>query len=80
MLGLLHRMAGAAGLLALAEENAIPRVLADLTGPQSKAQDVAAFHHRVADAYPHLSLPPDPGEASMTYHGAQAPHLGPVTQ
>lgn len=80
MLGLLHRMAGAAGLLALAEEGAAPRVLQDLTGPMSRARDVAAFHRRVADAYPHLQLPPGPGEASLTYHGERAPGLGPVPQ
>ena len=78
MLGLLHRMAGAAGLLALAEENAMPRILQDLTGPMSRAGDVAAFHRRVADAYPHLELPPGPGEGIVDYHGTTAPHLGPA--
>jgi len=80
MLGLLHRMAGAAGLLRMAEEGAAPRVLQDLTGPLSRAQDVAAFHRRVADMYPRLQLPPGPGEGSMTYLGEQAPHLGPAPQ
>jgi hypothetical protein len=80
MLGLLHRMAGAAGLLALAEEGAAPRILQDLTGPMSRAQDVAAFHRRVGDAFPRLELPAGPGEATVTYHGTQAPHLGPAPQ
>jgi hypothetical protein len=78
MLGLLHRMAGAGGLLALAEENAMPRILRDLTGPLSRAGDVAAFGRRVADVYPHLELPPGPGEAIVSYHGEGAPSLGPV--
>ncbi len=64
-----HALAGAMGLLVMAEENALPRVLQDLTGPLSRAGDVAEFHRRVGDAYPHLALPPGPGEASMTYMG-----------
>jgi hypothetical protein len=66
MLGLLYQMAGAAGLLAMAEEGATPRILQDLSGPLSRAGDVAALERRLAGSYPHLSLPPGPGEASMT--------------
>ncbi len=67
LLGVVHALAGATGLLAMAEENAMPRVLEDLTGPLSRAQDVAAMRRRTATS--HLALPPGPGEASMTTLG-----------
>jgi len=47
----------------MAEENAMPRILEDLTGPLSRAGDVAAMQRRTAVS--HLALPPGPGEASM---------------
>jgi hypothetical protein len=64
LLAVLHALAGSAGLLALAEEDALPRVLADLTGPLSRAEDVARIERRLAGS--RLSLPPGPGEASAT--------------
>ena len=67
LLGLVHALAGATGLLAMAEENAMPRVLEDLTGPMSRAGDVVAFQRRAAVS--HLALPPGPGEASMATLG-----------
>ena len=67
LLGVVHALAGATGLLAMAEENAMPRVLEDLTGPLSRAQDVAAMRRRTAGS--HLALPPGPGEASMATLG-----------
>ena len=67
LLGLVHALAGATGLLAMAEENAMPRVLEDLTAPMSRAGDVVAFQRRAAVS--HLALPPGPGEASMATLG-----------
>jgi hypothetical protein len=71
LLGLLHRMAGATGLLAIAEEGAAPRVLEDLAGPMSRMQDVAELQRRLSGSP--LGLPAVPGEARMTYLGEQAP-------
>ena len=67
LLGLVHALAGATGLLAMAEENAMPRILEDLTGPLSRAGDVVAMQRRTAVS--HLALPPGPGEASMATLG-----------
>jgi hypothetical protein len=64
VLGLLHQLAGAAGLLVMAEEGATPRVLGELAGPLSRADDVAAIQRRLAGS--RLQLPPGPGEASMS--------------
>ena len=69
LLGLVHALAGATGLLAMAEENTMPRILEDLTGPLSRAGDVVAFQRRTAVS--HLALPPGPGEASMTTLGSK---------
>jgi hypothetical protein len=63
-MGLLYKMAGAAGLLDLAEANSMPRILEELNGPLSRAQDVAALERRLAGS--RLALPPGPGEASVT--------------
>jgi len=63
LLGVVYALAGATGLLALAEENIMPRILEDLTGPLSRAQDVVTMQRRTAVS--RLSLPPGPGEASM---------------
>jgi hypothetical protein len=63
-LGLLYPLAGAAGLLAMAEEGATPRVLEELTGPMSRAEDVAALRRSLGGS--RALLPPGPGEASVT--------------
>jgi hypothetical protein len=64
VLGLVHHLAGACGLLAMAEEGATPRVLADLAGPLARSGDVAAVQRRIAGS--RHALPPGPGEASMS--------------
>jgi hypothetical protein len=71
MMGLLYGLAGAVGLLDMAESKATPRVLEELTGPLSRAQDVAAIHRRLAGS--RYALPPGPGEASMTLLGNTIP-------
>jgi hypothetical protein len=63
-MALVHTLAGVLGLLAMAEEGATPRVLGELTGPLSRAQDVAAIERRLAGS--RVALPPGPGEASVT--------------
>jgi hypothetical protein len=63
LLGVVHALAGAAGLLAMAEEGATAGVLQELTGPLSRAGDVVAMQRQIAGS--RLSLPPAPGEASM---------------
>jgi hypothetical protein len=64
LLGLVHQIAGSLGLLVMAEEDILPRVLDELTGPLSRADEVALIERRLAGS--RLALPPGPGEASMT--------------
>jgi hypothetical protein len=64
LLAVIHALAGSAGLRAMAEEDALPRVVADLAGPLTRAEDVAVIERRLAGS--RLSLPPGPGEASAT--------------
>jgi hypothetical protein len=71
LMGLLYGLAGAAGLLDMAESKATPRLLEELTGPLSRAQDVAAIHRRLAGS--RHAQPPAPGEASMTLLGNSIP-------
>jgi hypothetical protein len=64
LMGLLYGLAGAVGLLDLAEDKSMPRILEELTGPLSRAQDVVAIQRRLAGS--RTALPPGPGEASVT--------------
>jgi hypothetical protein len=68
---LLYQLAGAAGLLAMAEDNSMPRILGELTGPLSRAADVAAIERRLAGS--RVALPPVGNEASMTLLGNRIP-------
>ena len=67
LLGVVYALAGSTGLLAQAEEGAMPRILQDLTGPLSRAEDVVTMQRRTVVS--HLALPPGPGEASMATLG-----------
>lgn len=64
LLGLVHALAGAVGLLALAEEGATPRVLQELTGPLSRSGEVAEIRRRLSGS--RLGLPAGPGEGTVT--------------
>jgi hypothetical protein len=66
-MALVHTLAGALGLLAMAEEGAAPRVLSEFTGPLSRAADVAAMERRLAGS--RVALPPVGNEASVTLLG-----------
>lgn len=64
LMALVHALAGATGLLVMAEEGATPRVLEELTGPLSRSGEVAEIRRRLSGS--RLGLPAGPGEATVT--------------
>ena len=73
LLGVVYALAGATGLLAMAEENVMPRVLEDLTGPmppRRRCRRDAAPQRRVAAgaaARPGRGVDDDDGNPNTLY-------------